>query len=741
MGISKELKRVFERMIEVAKGYHHPYLTTDHGFYVLIEESQEVRELMEEEGVNLDYLKMGLRHYLDRYLERTSERQIPTETVSLKRVLKRMRELANRDKVEEITPIYFLLALLEEDNYTTQLLKSLGFNPTFLREIWHERLHEEEGEEEEEREEQWDFITDLVSMADRFDNLIGRERELERLIQVLARRKKNNPILVGEAGVGKSAIVEGLAKLIREGKVPKFLQNRKLYSLDVGSLIAGTKYRGEFEERMKGVIRRLKREKGAILFIDELHTIVGTGATGNSSLDIANILKPALARGELRCIGTTTYKEYKEHIERDKALHRRFQKIEVREPSLEQSYQILKGLKERYEEFHQIRYSEEALKSAVYLAKKFLIEKFLPDSAIDVIDEAGARFKLKGKKLITKGDIEEIVSAIANVPKEVATKDEVERLKGLEERLKKLIIEQERAIKEVVKVIKRHKAGLTRENKPIGSFLFIGPTGVGKTELARQLAYELGISFLRFDMSEYQEKHSVAKLIGAPPGYVGYEHGGILVETVRKNPHGVLLLDEIEKAHPDIVQILLQVMDNATLTDNEGRRADFRNIILIMTSNLGVGEGDKIGFGEGEVQFREEAVENFFAPEFINRLDGIIRFQPLSQRAMVQIVEKFLEELRQKLAPRKVVLDLTPTAKLELAKRGYSPKFGARPLARTIEQEIVEPITDQLLFGKLEKGGIVEVDFNGQEFQFKFNPQFSEEVEIESKGGINNPIG
>jgi len=487
----------------------------------------------------------------------------------------------------------------------------------------------------------------------------------------------------------------------------------------MGSLVAGTKYRGEFEKRMKAILEELKKENEPILFIDEIHMIVGAGAAGDSKMDVANLLKPALARGEIRCIGATTYEEYKNHFEKDRALNRRFQKIDIKEPSIEDTIKILEGLKSRYEEFHNVRYSREAIKSAAILAKKYLREKFLPDSAIDLIDEAGAKYKLRGKKLITKSDIESIVASIANIPKESATQNEIEKLKNLETNLKSKVFGQDEAIKELVKVIKRKKAGLTREDKPIGSFLFVGPTGVGKTEIAKQLALLLGVNFLRFDMSEYQEKHSVAKLIGSPPGYVGYEKGGLLTEAIRKNPHTVLLLDEIEKAHPDIVQILLQVMDNATLTDNDGRKADFRNVILIMTSNLGVGEGNAPGFMQEFSEFKEEAIHRFFAPEFLNRLDAIVRFKPLSKESILLVVDKFINELQDKLANKKVKIKLTKRAKEALAKKGYSVTLGARPLARVIEENIVEPLSEEILFGDLKSGGKVKIDYVRDKFILK----------------------
>jgi len=722
MQITRDLKNIFQKIREEAYKRQSRYITVDHAFYVLLD-NKNVRYLMQDLGVNVDELKASLNEYLTRHVEKLKKDEHPIETVSYHRATDRMFKHILGINREYADVMDFFVALLEDEtSYTSQLLKLAGIEKVEIVEFITDIQDIQEVEKPQTQSNPSileEFTTELTSIAKDFDDVIGRDEEINRVMQILARRKKNNPVLIGEPGVGKTAIVEGLAKKIALNEVPEALRGKKIFSLDIGSLIAGTKYRGEFEKRMKAILKELKKENEPILFIDEIHMIVGAGAAGDSNMDVANLLKPALARGEIRCIGATTYEEYKNHFEKDKALNRRFQKIDIKEPSIEDTIKILEGLKDKYEDFHNVRYSKEAIKSAAILAKKYLREKFLPDSAIDLIDEAGAKYKLKGKKLITKSDIETIVAKIANIPKESASQNEVEKIKNLEANLKSKVFGQDSAIKELVKVIKRKKAGLTRDNKPIGSFLFVGPTGVGKTEIAKQLANILGINFIRFDMSEYQEKHSVAKLIGSPPGYVGYEKGGLLTEAIRKQPHSVLLLDEIEKAHPDIVQILLQIMDNATLTDNEGRIADFRNVVLIMTSNLGVGEGNTPGFMQEFSEFKEEAINRFFAPEFINRLDAIVRFKPLSKESILLVVDKFIDELQDKLNNKKVKLTLTKRAKEALAKKGYSPKLGARPLARVIEENIVEPLSEHILFGDLKNGGEVRVDFVKDKFTIK----------------------
>ena len=716
MQVTENLRNILNETVNEAKRRQNEFITVDHAFYVLLKD-KNIRFLLEDVGVDVDYIRRGLDFYLDRYLEKVPLDITPAETLAFHKATERMLRHIQGARKNAADEVDFFVALLEdESSYAIQLLKEFGIEKIEVIEYITENKETKKSKKDSTLEE---FTTELTSIANKFDEVIGRDEEINRVMQVLARRKKNNPVLVGEAGVGKTAIVEGLAKKIATNSVPDALKNKKIYSLDIGSLVAGTKYRGEFEKRMKAILNELKKENEPILFIDEIHMIVGAGAAGNGNMDVANLLKPALARGEIRCIGATTYEEYKNYFEKDRALNRRFQKIDIKEPSIEDTIKILKGLKSKYEEFHNVRYSEEAIKTAAILAKKYLREKFLPDSAIDLIDEAGAKFKLRGKKLITKSDIEGIVAKIANIPKESASNNEIEKLKTLESNLKAKVFGQDNAIKELVKVIKRKKAGLSRDEKPIGSFLFVGPTGVGKTEIAKQLAKILGINFLRFDMSEYQEKHSVSKLIGSPPGYVGYEKGGLLTEAIRKNPHTVLLLDEIEKAHPDIVQILLQVMDSATLTDNDGRKADFRNVILIMTSNLGVGEGNNPGFLQEFKEFKEEAIDRFFAPEFINRLDSIVRFKPLSRENVLMVVDKFINELQDKLNNKKIKLTLTKRAKEALAKKGYSIKLGARPLARVIEENIVEPLSDEILFGNLKNGGEAKIDFVKDKFNLK----------------------
>jgi ATP-dependent Clp protease ATP-binding subunit ClpA len=711
MNISERLNRILTYTYNDVKKRKHQFVTLEHIFYSMLRNST-MASLLEDLGADVEYLTIMVDRYLDKYLETVStlsDNFQPIETEAFNRVSNRMFEHLQGIRRDVADEFDMLVAMTdEEDSFFMQLLEKFDISKLDIKE-YISQIKRETSSKESEIDK---YSVEMTARAIKYDRVIGRDKEIYRVMQILSRRKKNNPILVGEAGVGKTAIVEGLAKLIATNLVPTHLRNRKIFSLDIGSLIAGTKYRGEFEKRLKVILSELSKYDEPILFIDEIHMIIGAGTGGNGSMDVANLLKPALARGDIRCIGATTYEEFKNSIQKDKALLRRFQKIDISEPSIDDTIKILKGLKPKYEEYHNVKYSNEALVTAVELSKKYLREKYLPDSAIDVIDEVGAKFKLKNKTRITKIDIEDIVSQMANIPKEKAKLNEIEKLRTLEYRLKQKIFSQDKAIKEIVKVIKRKKAGLSRDDKPIGSFLFVGPTGVGKTEVAKQLAQIMGIYFIRFDMSEYQEAHSVAKLIGSPPGYVGYEKGGILIEEIRKHPYSVLLLDEIEKAHQDIVQILLQVMDNATLSDSDGRKADFRNVIIIMTSNLGVGSGSNIGFNQEKTDFKEEEIERFFAPEFLNRLDAVIRFKPLNRDSLFMVVDKFLEEVRDKLKRRHITLNLSKRAKEELIKKGYNPKMGARPMARVIENEIIEPLSDEILFGKLSKGGSVEVDFD-----------------------------
>ncbi len=582
------------------------------------------------------------------------------------------------------------------------------------------------------------FTTELVEKAKRgnVEPLIGREDILERTIQVLCRRFKNNPIFVGEPGVGKTAVAEGLASLIAEDKVPLPLQNAKIYSLDMGSLLAGTRYRGDFEERLKKVLNELKMQDNVILFIDEIHTIVGAGAVSGGSMDASNILKPALAGGKIRCIGSTTYEEYKKYFEKDRALSRRFQKIEIPEPTVDETYLILLGLKKKYEEYHQVNYTSQALKSAAELSAKYINERHLPDKAIDVIDEAGAFFKIRqssGEKIkprifIKPRDIERIVSKIAKIPEKNLSSSEIGQLRNFENELLKNIFGQDDAVRRISDSIKRSRAGFRDANKPSASFLFIGPTGVGKTEMVKQIASILGLTLNRFDMSEYQEKHTVARLIGAPPGYVGYEEGGLLTEAIRKAPYSVLLLDEIEKAHPDIFNTLLQVLDYATLTDSNGKKADFRHVIIIMTSNAGAREMEKPNLGfenaspeseSGKGKTAVKALETLFSPEFRNRLDGIITFNNLNEDIILMIVKKQIDEFREQLKPKKVLLNVTDSCLKWLALKGFSKTYGAREVARLIQDKLKNNFIDEVLFGRLSKGGTAIADIINDEIHIE----------------------
>ncbi|MBE3064742.1 MAG: ATP-dependent Clp protease ATP-binding subunit ClpA [Spirochaetes bacterium] len=579
------------------------------------------------------------------------------------------------------------------------------------------------------------FTTELTDKAreGRIDPLIGREDILQRTIQVLSRRLKNNPIHVGEPGVGKTAIIEGLAQLIADGKVPKALRDCRIYALDMGALLAGTKFRGDFEERMKRVIGELEKQDRAILFIDEIHTIVGAGSVSGGSLDASNILKPVLSAGKLRCIGSTTYEDYRKFFDRDRALSRRFQKIEVPEPTVEETHKILLGLREKYESYHEVRFTDEALRAAAELAGKFINDRHLPDKAIDVMDEAGAWVRLygpqgaggsssgeeAGPRTVDVKVVEQVVARIAKIPEASVSSNERERLKSLEAELKRQIFGQDHAIETVVKAIRKSRAGFGERGKPVASLLFAGPTGVGKTELARQLAQVLGISLLRFDMSEYQEKHTVSRLIGAPPGYVGYDDGGLLTEAVRKSPHAVLLLDEVEKAHPDIFNILLQIMDYATLTDNNGKKADFRNVVLIMTSNAGAREIGKplVGFGDRAVRDDAviDAVERIFSPEFRNRLDAVVKFNGLGREIVLLVVDKAIREFQEELAAKSVSLEVTPRCREWLAEKGYSTEFGAREIARLVAAKIKDFFVEEVLFGRLAAGGRARADTEGDE--------------------------
>jgi len=736
--IAKELQASFRQAIADAKSMRHEYLTLEHLLLALTREPK-TQKILVACGANVKRLRQRLEKFLAETVERLpdSVSAEPQQTIGIERVLQRaaIHALSAEQKVIEGGDV--LVAMFREDeSHALFLLQQEGITRLdLLNYLSHGISKGSEGEEDgessgglgdEEGGAQKDplraYCVNLSVEAEegRIDPLIGREKELERTIQVLCRRRKNNPIYVGETGVGKTAIAEDLALRIHEEKVPEPLQGAIIYSLDMGALLAGTKFRGQFEERLKAVLRALQKQPGAILFIDEIHTIVGAGATTGGSMDASNLLKPVLQSGKLRCIGSTTYQEYKASFERDRALSRRFQKIEVGEPTVENTVLILQGLKSRYEEHHDVTYDEDAIRAAAELAAKYINDRFLPDKAIDVVDETGAADRLRGEKdrthRVTAHDVEAVVAKIAKIPQKSVSHSDREALANLEPALKSVIFGQDPAIQELVSAIKLSRSGLRSPEKPIGSFLFSGPTGVGKTELAKQIARVLGVEFLRFDMSEYSEKHTVSRLIGAPPGYVGFDQGGLLTDAVRKHPYSVVVLDEIEKAHPDLFNILLQVMDHATLTDNNGRKADFRNVVLILTTNAGAREmsSKTIGFGGGDVVIdtskAKEAIERTFTPEFRNRLDGWILFSALSPETILKVVDKEVGLLQAQLSDKKVTLELTPAARGWLAENGYDPAFGARPMARLVDQSLKKPLAEALLFGALQAGGVAKFD-------------------------------
>ncbi|MBI4804669.1 MAG: ATP-dependent Clp protease ATP-binding subunit ClpA [Desulfovibrio sp.] len=732
--LGKRLELVLTSAVKEVKRRNHEYLTLEHLLHAIVQE-ESGKSILINCGANVVRLRHQLERFFVEHMEVLPQEQATevVQTLGVQRVLQRaimQMQSAGKDKVE----VGDVLAAIfeEDDSYAVYFLKSHGVTRLDVLEcIAHgqgleesresedgAKQGEEPGKKKESALEQ--FTVDLVAKAreGKIDPLIGRDEELARTVQVLARRRKNNPLYVGDPGVGKTALAEGLALRIATGDVPEVFKDVEVFALDMGSLLAGTKYRGDFEARMKAVLNEFKAKPGAILFVDEIHTIVGAGATSGGTMDASNILKPVLASGQLRCIGSTTYEEFKNHFEKDRALSRRFQKIEVREPSQEEAVEILKGLKPHYEEHHGVQYTAGSLKSAVELSARHLNDRYLPDKAIDVIDEAGAVFRLSGKpgkNVIGVHDVEKVVSRMAKIPAQRVSATDRTHLSGIENDLKRLIFGQDEAIDILSKAIKRSRAGLSPAGKPTGNFLLAGPTGVGKTELAKQLANVLGIHFMRFDMSEYMEKHAVARLIGAPPGYVGFDQGGLLTEGIRKHPYCVLLLDEIEKAHPDMFNILLQVMDYATLTDNNGRKADFSHVILLMTSNAGAREmsAKSIGFGhqkpEDGASHGQKALERLFSPEFRNRLDAVVTFKSLTPAIMEMIVGKYITELNAQLKERKVLVDVSDKAVQWLAKKGFDPAFGARPLARFIQEKLKDPLADELLFGKLQKGGQVKV--------------------------------
>jgi ATP-dependent Clp protease ATP-binding subunit ClpA len=763
LSITKELESSLRLAFAEAKARRHEHVTLEHLLYALLRDPIATR-ILRACGARLPELKRDLEQHLQDSQPRLPDGfdRDPEQTRAFQRVLERAAMQVQSSGKETIDAGSVLVALFRErDSHALYLLEKQGVTRLdLLRFISHGALKVRDesglrphtgGEDELHAQPQGDeedggladdpltaYCVDLIARAadGRIDPLVGRKNELERTMQVLCRRRKNNPIYVGEAGVGKTALAEGLAVAIHEKKVPEILKEAPLYALDLGALLAGTKFRGQFEERLKAVVKALAEKPGAILFIDEIHMLVGAGATSGGSMDASNLLKPALANGELRSIGSTTFSDFKASFDRDKALARRFQKIEVLEPSRDEAVQILQGLKSRYEEHHGVTYSEPALEAAVDLSAKHLVDRHLPDKAIDVIDEAGALQRMKPENervpLIGVPEIEQVVAKIARIPPRSVSSDDKSALKSLAPELKKVVYGQDPAIEALASAILLSRSGLGSPTKPIGSFLFSGPTGVGKTELAKQLARIMGVPLIRFDMSEYMEKHTVSRLIGAPPGYVGFDQGGLLTDAVRKQPHAVLLLDEIEKAHPDVFDILLQVMDHATLTDNNGRQSDFRHVALIFTTNAGARDmtAARVGFGTGTRSFMvsgskvgekvasfdldsgaggdaKKAIERTFSPEFRNRLDGWIAFSSLPMEVVERIVDKQIDELRVQLKEKNVELELLPEARKWLAERGFSPQFGARPMARLLQSALKKPLAERILFGDLEKGGKV----------------------------------
>jgi ATP-dependent Clp protease ATP-binding subunit ClpA len=736
--INRELHMTIQASLREAVARRHAYLTVEHLLYALAHDDAGAN-VLRNVGADLASLKETLDTYFEEELEKLPEAgsEETGQTLAFHRVLQSALHHAESAEKEEVEAGDLLAAILNEpDSFAVDVLRRQDVSRLdVLRFISHGESKlkapaaKKGGEAKrgrpdvrggDEGEMPADplaaFAQNLTELAaqGKLDPLVGREGELDRAVHILARRRKNNPIFVGETGVGKTAIAEGLAQRVHEGRVPANLQNAEIHALDLGALLAGTKYRGDFEQRFKALIAALKERENPVLFIDEIHTILGAGAASGATVDASNLLKPLLQSGELRCIGSTTYQEYR-HFEKDRALARRFQRVDVPEPSEAEALRILEGLAPHYEAHHGIRYSKPALAACVELSAKHISDRFLPDKAIDVMDEVGAAVKLnpsnKTGRTVTVRDVEQLIARMTGTPLARATVSEKAHLEALPSDLRAVVFGQDGAIDTVVRAVKRARAGLGGADKPMGCFLFTGPTGVGKTELARQLAKTLGVPFLRFDMSEYMEKHAVARLIGAPPGYVGYDEGGMLVERIRKQPHAVLLLDEIEKAHRDLFDILLQVMDHATLTDNHGREADFRHVILVMTSNVGARDLVKpaIGFAGARKTAKTE-VERLFSPEFRNRLDEIVRFDPLTPEVMGRVVDKFVREVETQLRDKKVQIVLTDAAREWLAEKGYDPDFGARPMARVIQTELRDKLSEELLFGKLARGGKLTVD-------------------------------
>ncbi len=739
--LSRELEVTLNLAFKDARANRHELMSVEHLLLALLDNEAAVT-VLKACNAQLEKLRQELTTFIDETTPIIPEDQDGRETqptLGFQRVLQRAVFHVQSSGKKEVSGGHVMVAIFaESESHAVYLLKDQDVNRIdVVNYIAHgtrkDGMEEPEPANEETAEAQDEekapspleaYATNLNELArsGQIDPLIGRGEEVERVVQTLSRRRKNNPLLVGESGVGKTAIAEGLAKLIVDGKVPEVIQDSTVYSLDLGALLAGTKYRGDFEKRLKGLLNELKASKSQILFIDEIHTIIGAGAASGGVMDASNLLKPLLASGEIRCMGSTTYQEYRGIFDKDRALSRRFQKVDVTEPSVDDTYQILKGLKTKYEEHHQLKYTDRSLRVAAELAQKFINDRFLPDKAIDVIDEVGAYQQLqpasRRKKQISVGDVERMVAKIARIPSASVSSDEKESLKDLEANLKMVIFGQDAAIDSLASAIKLARAGLRDGEKPIGSFLFSGPTGVGKTEVCRQLARIMGVELVRFDMSEYMERHTVSRLIGAPPGYVCFDQGGLLTESITKQPHCVLLLDEIEKAHPDVFNLLLQVMDHGSLTDNNGRKADFKNVVLVTTTNAGAQEMSRSSIGFQTQDHSTDGLEvlkKMFTPEFRNRLDGIIPFGPLDRTVIKTVVDKFLVEIQVQLDEKKVLLDVTDAARVWLGERGYDEMLGARPMQRLIQDKIKKPLAEDILFGKLAKGGVVRVDVEDDE--------------------------
>ncbi|XEY27817.1 ATP-dependent Clp protease ATP-binding subunit ClpA [Candidatus Uabimicrobium helgolandensis] len=742
--ISKELEETLQRAYKEAFDRRHQVITLEHLLYAITFEPYGSK-LLKSCGADIKKLRKDIQGFLETSIPKISKKQEPDPdyTTAVQKILQIAAYHVESSRKVEINSGNLLVAFFQEKKSHAvyylgkQNIKRIdivkyishGISKVEIEDDLQPALHEGQGEEDIDEKKVFDrYCLDLNQKAvdGGIDPLIGRKHEVERIVHILARRRKNNPILVGDTGVGKTAIVEGLAVKIVKKEVPKSLLEKKIYSLDMGGIIAGTKFRGQFEERLKAILAVIKKQEHAVLFIDEIHTIIGAGATSGGSMDASNILKPSLANAELTCIGSTTYQEYKSYFEKDRALTRRFQKVEVGEPSIEECYLILQGLKTSYEEYHEVQYTDEALRTAAELSAKYINDRFLPDKAIDVIDEVGAKKKLQDieDNVITRLDVENMVAKMAKIPANTVQADDQQKLKDLDGELKKVVFGQNAAIEELTTAIKLSRSGLTEPNKPIGSFLFTGPTGVGKTEIAKQLAKIMGIELIRFDMSEYMEKHTISRLIGAPPGYVGFDQGGLLTDGIHRHPHCVLLLDEIEKAHIDLFNILLQVMDHATLTDNNGRKSDFRNVILIMTTNAGAKEmsAGMIGFNQEfeKADLSTGAIEKLFSPELRNRLTNIIGFKSLTIELVEKIVDKSITALNERLSEKELSVSITNAARTYLAKKGYDPAYGARPIEKLIQKEIAQVLSEKILFEEMKKDQKITVGLKDGKLDFRY---------------------